>query len=165
MGKHKFYKSFWTVKHIRDNKILWSTKKQNSLVNEGEESILETFFRLNSSYIPSEFYVRLCNDTLIETDLLIDILNEPSGSGYSVQLVEASSVGFPTKDVYQGDYRLTSKEVTFTAAGGDIGPCNTVFLATTSNNTGKLIAFLDLPLTRTILSGDSMIVQFEVLLQ
>jgi hypothetical protein len=165
MGKHKFYKSFWNIKHIRDGKEIWSIRKQNSLVDEGEEAILEAFFRLNASYTPTEFYVRLCDDTIEETDTLSIVQNEPSGFNYTPQLVEASAVGFPVKDMFEGDYRLTSKELTFTASGGDIGPVNTVFLATTDDNTGKLIAFLDLPLTRTILNGDSMIVQFEVILE
>lgn len=164
MGKHKFYKSFWTIKHIRNGKEIWSIKKQNSLADEGEESILESFFRGNASFTPAIFYVRLCNDTIVETDTLASILNEPSGNGYSTPSVERSTVGFPTKDTFGGNARITSKEVIFTASGGDIGPVTNLYLATTSNNTGKLIAFLALPLSRLILDGDSMIIQFEIIL-
>jgi len=165
MGKHSFYQSFWNIKHIRNGKEIWSTRKQNALVDQGEEVILETVFRATVAYIPTAFYVRLCYDTILETDTLTLIQNEPIGSGYTPQLVEASSIGFPTKDTYGGDYRLTSKEVTFTATGGDIIPVTTVFLATTSDNSGKLMAFVDLPVIRTILEGDSMIVQFEIILK
>lgn len=172
MGHHKFYKGIWNARYVNKNKeVLWSIRKQNALTDEGEDSILETFFRLTASYIPANFYVRLCNDTLTETDTLSTILNEPTGNNYDTQLaagdytVPASTVGFPTKDTFEGDYRLKSKEITFTADGGDIGPVTTVFLATSSDNSKKLIAYLALPLTRTILDGDSMIVQFEVVLE
>ena len=115
--------------------------------------MLIQFFRNQEA--PTEFYVRLCNDSLVETDTLDDILNEPSGNGYSPQLVERSTTGFPTIELDSGDYRLISKTVTFTADGGNIGPVNTMFIATTSDNTGVLLAFLNLSLVRTILDGDS----------
>lgn len=169
MGKHKFYDSWWTLKQIRGGKVIWSMDKKNSLVDEGEESILEDFFRAQAAYTPAEFYVRLCNDTLAETDNLVTILNDMGAAspvnGYSAQLLERSTTGFPTKELDSGDYRIISKELTFTAAGGNIGPVTTAFLATTSDNTGKLIAFVDLAMTRTILDGDSMVVQMRIKLQ
>ena len=165
MAKHNFYNAIWHVKCIRDGKEVWNFSKRNGLADEGEESMLEIVFRKTAAYTPNQFYIRLCNDNLIETDTLSMIQNEMSGNGYAAQIVETSSVGFPTKDTYQGDYRLTSKEVTFTASGGDIGPIITAYLATTSDNTGKLFAYLELPLTRTILNGDSMVVQMAIILQ
>ena len=165
MKKHGFYQSIWNIKYISKGKTIWSIEKQNALADQGEETILETVFRKNSTYTPSAYYVRLCNSNLIETDVLIGISNEPSGNGYSPQLIEASTTGFPTKDTFEGDYRLISKEVVFTASGGDIGPVSTMYLSTTNDNSGKLFAFLSLPMIRTILNGDSMIVQFEVILK
>jgi hypothetical protein len=90
-------------------------------------------------------------------------LNEPPATyGYAAQLVERSTVGFPTKELSEGDWRLTSKEVTFTASGGQIGSVNTAYLATTSNNNGILIAYLALSMARTVIDGDSMIVQLRI---
>lgn len=166
MGRHTFYDSWWTIKQFRNGKEIWSMDKKNSLVDEGEESMLESFFRNVSAYTPAGFYVRLCNDTLLETDTLSTILNEPAGTyGYTAQTLERSTTGFPVKELSAGDWRIASKEITFTAAGGDIGPVTTAYLATTSDNTGKLIAFVDLAMTRTILSGDSMVVQIRIKLQ
>jgi len=165
MGRHKFYDSWWTIRHIRDGKEIWGMDKKNSLVDQGEESILESFFRGEAAYTPAGFYVRLCNDTLVETDTLITIQNEMSGNGYSAQTLERSTVGFPTKELDATDYRIVSKELTFTAVAGNIGPVTTAYLATTSDNSGKLIAFVDLAMTRTILSGDSMVVQMRIKLQ
>lgn len=162
MKKHDWFDNIWSFKHFRKGKLLWEHAGRNDLVDQGEEAILEVFFRGVSSYIPSEFYLRLCNDTLAETDALTNVLNEPSGNGYSAQLLERSTVGFPTKEQVLGDYRLVSKEITFTASGGQIGPITTAYLATTQDNSGSLIAFKALPISRTILDGDSMIVQLAI---
>ncbi len=163
MGKkHSWFDNIWTFKYYRKGKLLWEEFGPNGLADEGEEAMLEAFFRANATYDPAEFYVRLCNDTLVETDILGTVLNEPSGSGYAPQLLERSTIGFPTKELSEGDYRLVSKEVTFAASGGDIGPVTTAYLATTSDNTGKLIAFRSLSLTRTVLDGDEMVVQMRI---
>ncbi len=161
--KHDFWKGIWTIKQIRDGEIIYEATLRNALADEGEKQLLETYFR--SEEIPTEFYVRLCRDTLIETDTLTTVQNEPSGNGYTAQLMEQSTVGFPTLDLDAGDYMLTSKEITFTASGGDIGPVNTTYLATTSTNTGKLIAYVSLSSERTIADGDDLVIQFKIKLQ
>lgn len=165
MGKHSWFEGYWTIKHVRDGKIIWEETKQNALTDQGELAILESFFRGAASYTPSVFYVRLCNDALVSTDTLLTVLNEPSGNGYSGQTVERATVGFPLMELSDGDYRITSKELTFTATGGNIGPINTVFLATTSDSSGTLLSYLSLSLSRTILSGDSMISQYRIKLK
>jgi len=161
--RHKWFDSIWNFKIIdKDGNILWEDEGKNSLTDEGEEAIIETFFRAAAGYTPTAFYLRLCNDTLTETDTLTTVSGEPTGNGYSAQLIERTVVGFPTKELDSGDYRLISKEVTFTADGGDIGPVTTAYLATTSNNTGKLISFRALPVTRTITDGNSGIIAIRV---
>jgi len=161
--KHLWFDNVWTIQHKRNGKVIWEESGRNGLADEGEEAILEVYFRNDASYVPTEFYVRLCNDTLVETDTLITVLNEPAGTyGYAAQLLERSSIGFPTKELSEGDYRIVSKELTFTASGGDIGPVTTAYLSTTSNNTGKLIAFRSLSLTRTVIDGDEMVVQMRI---
>jgi len=159
---HPHYDSVWIIRHIRDGKVIWEDVGSNSLVQGGEEQILETYFRDNGTFIPTEFYVRLCNETLTVTSTLLSITTEPVGNGYSAQLVERSTVGFPTKDIDSGVIRLTSKLLSFTASGGQIGPVTTAYLSTTSDNSGTLIAFRALSLTRTILDGDTMTLQFRI---
>jgi len=159
---HIKYESTWKIQHIRDGKVIWEDEGLNSLAQQGEEAVLENEFRGDASYAPTEFYVRLCNDTLVTTDTLTTILNEPSGNGYAPQLVERSTVGFPTKEIDAGAYRIISKTLLFTASGGQIGPVTTAFLATTSDNSGKLFAFRALSITRTILDTDTMSLQFRI---
>lgn len=154
----------WSITHKdKHGNILYHEEKHNTLADEGEAMMLNSFLRNTDN--PTQFYVRLCNDSLDKTDTLASILGEPSGNGYMAQLVERSAVGFPTIEMHMGDYRVVSKEVTYTAAGGDIGPVNTAYLATTPDNTGKLIAFVGLSMSRTILDGDSMIVQLRIKLK
>lgn len=164
MKKHKFWQGFWKIKCIDKNgNAIWEESGYNDLADEGEALMLDSFFRnLNN---PSQFYCRLCNDTLEETDTLGSILNEPSGSGYIAKLIERSNVGFPVLELHEGDYRIISKEVVFSAVGGNIGPVNTAYLATTADNTGKLVAYKELSRERLILDGDSMVVQITIKLK
>jgi len=163
MSKHNFWEGIWEITHVRNGKVIGKEEIQNALVDEGEKNLVETYFRNENE--PAQFYFRLCNDALSETDKLADVQNEPVGSGYSSMLVERSVVGFPTIELDSGDWRVISKEVTFTALGGEIGPVNTVFLSNTSDNSGILIAYVALSLTRTILDGDSMIVKMRIKMQ
>ena len=164
MGKkHPWYNSYWTVTHVRDGEVIWQDYKRNALVDEGEENMLETYYCDQDA--PSQFYLRLCRDSLREIDTLLDVQNEPTLYGYAPQMIERSTVGFPTKELHEGDYRLTTKQVTYAASGGAIGPVNCAYLSTTSDNSGKLIAFVSLSMERTILDGDSLYAQISIKLK
>ena len=157
------WNGIWTVKHIRNGEVIWEDVGKNSLVQEGEEAMLETFFRNATSYAPTQFYVRLCNSVPNIASTLGSIIGEANTGSYAPKLLERSSIGFPTKDITTGgNYRLTSKVITFTAAGGTIGPVTNAYLATSSDNNGKLIAFRALSMARTILNGDSMTIQMQI---
>ena len=150
--KHEWYHAVWELKIIRDGKVIYHQESRNALVDEGERQIATTFFRNEEN--PIEFYIRLCYDALDEGSTLATMQGEPTGNGYAPQLVERSSAGFPTLEQDGGDWRVASKEVEFTAVGGDIGPINTVVLATSADNSGKLLAYINLTQERTILAGD-----------
>lgn len=126
----------------------------NALADEGEKNILEQYYRAENA--PTQFYARLYNDTPLETDGLADLTGEPSGNGYSAQLIERSSTGWPTLAQDAGDWQLTSKTLTFTASGGSIGPVTYLVIATTSDNTGLHIAFIALSQSRTLADGESL---------
>ena len=159
---HLKYDSIWIVKHYRNGELIWEDEGPNAVSQEGEEALLESFFRGDVTYDPTEFYVRLCNSTPDVTTTLSTVSGEASGNGYAPQLVERSTVGFPTKEINLGAYRLVSKTLSFVASGGSIGPVTNAYLATTSDNTGKFIAFRALSLTRTILDTDTMTIQFRI---
>ena len=157
------YKSIWTIQHIRDGKVIWEDVGPNSLSNQGQEEILETYFRNNTPFIPTQFYVRLCNETLVLTSTLTSVSTEPAGTyGYAPILIPRTVGGFPTKTLVGPSWTITSIQVSWTATGGTIGPVTTAYLGTTNDNTGVLIAFRALSQTRTILAGDTMTLQFAI---
>lgn len=151
---HPFYEGIWDLKHIRNGEVIWEDSVHNDLVDEGEQNMLQVYFRNTDE--PSSFYLRLAYDSIRETDTLSLIENEPSGNGYAAVAVPRSAAGFPTLEKHEGDYRVISKTCTFTASGGVIGPVNVMYLATSSDNTGKLIAAISLSVSRTLQSGDSL---------
>lgn len=162
--KHKWYKSTWIIQHLDINKnIIFEDVKENALADEGESSILDTYFRATSS--PTAFYVRLFNDTPTETDSLSDLTGEPSGNGYASATIERSIVGFPTLESDSGDYQVVSKQVTFTASGGEWSAVTYAVLSTTTDNTGKLVAYVALSQARTLADGESLRIQITIKLQ
>ena len=157
------YESIWKIQHIRNGVVIWEDEGPNAVSQEGEEALLESYFRGNATYDPSEFYIRLCNSTPTVVSLLSTIVGEPPATyGYAPQLIERSTIGFPTKEIDTGAYRIVSKTVSFSAVGGSIGPITNAYLATTSDNTGKFLAFRALSITRTILDTDTMTIQFRI---
>lgn len=143
--------------------LIWSEDARNALADEGETAFLDTYLR--GAAAPAGFYVRLFNDTPIETDTLTTLTGEPTGSGYAAIAVERSNTGWPTLALDTGDYLATSKEVTFTASGGSIGPVTYAVLSTSSDNTGKLISYAALSQSRTLASGDSLKITYKVKMQ
>jgi len=161
MKKHSWFDNIWTFKILDKNGVvLFEDRGKNALADEGEEWVLRTAFRKDFS--TNTLYVRLCNQVLAETTTLVDITTEPNTNGYAAQELERSSVGFPTIETVDSDKRIRSKTVTITASGGSIGPVSTVYLATTSDNTGKLIAYKSLPISQTILDGNSGTIYFQL---
>lgn len=161
--RRRWYECIWTIRYEHGGEVIWRQEKRNHLADEGEQNMLDTYFRALNA--PIEFYVRLAQDVIVDTDTLADILGEPSGNGYSAKIITRDAVGFPVMELNLGDYRVVSKEVSFTASGGDIGPINTVYLATTSDNTGKLLCYLALSLERTILQGDEAFISLRIKLK
>jgi len=155
MPKHGFYEGIWTFKHFNKNgKLLYEQTQRNAFADEGEYMLLNSFFRGLSS--PSGFYLRLAYDVLKVTDTLVDVYAEPGvGYGYSAKTIERSAVGFPTIAMDSGHYMATTKHVTWVASGGVIGPLNVMYLATTSDNTGKLVCYVPLLVEQTVEDGDS----------
>jgi len=163
--KHDWYECIWSIKCFsKEGFLRWEEERSNILVDEGEKAIVDTFFRGNDSqyFSSSNFYIGLYNGTISEDTTLATIPNEPSGNGYSRLACERSSVGFPLLEQHEGDWRVVSKELSLTASGGNIGPFNGTFIATSEDNTGSLIGAVAMPIQRTILDGDTAIFQLRI---
>lgn len=142
---------------------LWAEVAENALVDEGEQLILDVFLR--GATAPTQFFLRLFNSTPTETSTLSALTGEPSTNGYAAQLVERSAVGWPTLVLDGEGWQATSSEETFVATGGSWGPVSHCVLATTSNNTGRLLSFAALNQSRTLADGETLRVTYRVKLQ
>jgi len=90
----------------------------------------------------ANYYIGLCEqaeDTISKSASLAD-LTELTGNGYSRQAVTADAAGMVSAPHGDSGRKLTSTEVTFTAAGGAWALAKTRFLATTADDSGKLIS-------------------------
>lgn len=154
---------FHLTAYDSEGKEIWSEVAPNSLADEGEQMLLDVALRGGTA--PTQYFLRLFNDTPIETDTLAALTGQPSTNGYAAQLVERSAVGWPTLALDSGDFQAVSKEVTFTASGGSWGPVSHCVLATSSDNTGKLISFAALSQARTLAAGETLRITYRVKLQ
>ena len=160
------YHCTWVWKLLDQNgAVVWRCEKDNILATDGGKGILDTFFRnTDTPYFPvTDFYIGLYRGSVSKATTLATIPGEPSGNGYARILCERSTVGFPTIELGdEGDWLVVSKEMTFEASGGNIGPVDGGFLCTSSNNSGTLIGVVAVPVQRTILAGMQMVVQLKI---
>jgi hypothetical protein len=113
---------------------------------EGRQWAFEVLFS-EEQVVPASFYVGLCTDAdLAENASLTDIneLGILSGAdlGYVRQALESSALKWTSESTGSNDRKITSATITFTAedASGVVwSNAKTWFLATTSNNAGKLL--------------------------
>jgi len=148
----------------KDGNVKWQEfARLNALADEGEQLFLNC--TLITTGCPTTFYLRLFNDTPAETDTLADLTGEPSTFGYAACEITRDASGWPTLALDSGDYMATSSEETFSASGGSWGPVTYAVLATTSNNTGKLVAYAALSTSRTLANGESLKVVYNLKMQ
>ena len=162
--KKKRWLGIFEIKHFdKDGKLIWQDEAINNLADEGEQNILDLYLRGQNA--PSGFYLRLFNDTPAETDALSNLTGEPTGNGYAAQALARNTTDWPTLALDTGDYQAISKTVTFSASGGSWGPVTYCVLATSSDNSGKLISYAALSQARTLADGESLQITYKVKLQ
>ncbi len=110
---------------------------------------------------PANFYIGLATDATLAEDATLSTLTEVTGTGYARQAVASDGTDMTSASAGTYDWKMTTKTVQFTA-GGTWSGANTVFLATTSDGTGKLIASAPLSATRTLTNGDTLDVALAV---
>lgn len=148
-----------------NGKLKWSEKAFNTLTDIGEQDIIDVYLRGATG--PVGFYIGLTGmTTIVETTLLTGLTNEPSGGGYSRQSVARSALaaGWPTLVLDSGDYMATSKIVSFNATA-TWSMVDKMFMATSADNTGKLISYAALSTPRTLVLNDILDITYKVKLQ
>lgn len=126
-----------------------------ALVNEGEQFMLQVALSEQQT-VPVTFYIGLSqtDETTLGEGATLATISEVTGSGYARKAVNSDAVDWTT-GLSGGDWRAISKEVTFSATGAWT-QAKSAFLATTLDNTGKLLATKDLSTPRTLANGDSL---------
>lgn len=144
------------IQHVRNGEVIWEQKNLlNTLHFGGELFILTCCFDNDGSLPPANYYFGLDDRATISIDdLITDLSDEPNGNGY-LRAAVASSGQF-TVDVLNNVYRATSQIVTFSATSTGWGPVKNLFLATTSDNTGILIASSPLTNPISLTDGDAI---------
>ena len=135
----------------------------NALANEGEQAILETYFR--STAKASNLYGRLYNATPTETSTLATIGTETSGTGYGAVTFAVGNTDFPTSALTGGggtDWKVTSAVKTFTAGGTWTAATNLVLASVASGTAGLHIAWSPLSATRTLANTDTLDVSIAI---
>jgi len=127
---------------------------------EGLQYLLEVALTEEQS-VPANLYVGLATDAALAEDASLGDQTEVSGTGYARQTVASDNVDITSATTGTNDRKITTKVVTFTA-GGNWTEANTVFLATTVGDTGKLLASAPLSAARTLTDGDSLTTAIEI---
>jgi hypothetical protein len=156
------------IQHIRDNKVIWENKNlYNTLHVGGEAYLLACCFVNPGTFPPTNYYFGLDNRATIDANNIItDLYDEPISSGYLRAPVgsSVSSGGF-TLEIVNGVWRATGQIVTFSATGSGWGPVSNLFLATTADNSGILLASSKLSNPITLSGGDSVNVRMSLALK
>jgi hypothetical protein len=156
------------VRHFNaQGDLIWAGIAFNALANEGEYLIEDVMFR--GATAPTGYFLRLYNTTPALTSTLSTLAasEAATANGYAPasQGITKDSTGWPlVPQLVSSHYEITSKTVTITATGA-IGPVIYAALSTTSDNTGKLVAYAALAATRTLASGDSLQITYKIRLQ
>ena len=155
----------YKLAHRRGGKVIWESDwLHNSLSDQGEIELLATYFRSQAQR--TTLYGRLYGAGFIPDDatLAAPVATEVSGSGYApvswtvgdTDFAAPVQVGTGTK---VGTTTSTTK--TFTATGTWTPAVNLV-LATSTDNSGKLVASVPLSTTRTLVNTDTLDVSVAV---
>lgn len=151
------------IQHIRNGKVIWEDKNiLNTFHAGGELFMLSCCF--DGTIPPANYYFGLDNRSIVTVeDLLTDIEDEPTSNGYN-RATASSSGGF-TIDIVSGTYRAISQVIQFSATGLGYGPVSKLFMATTADNSGILIATTQLSSAVTLAGGEVLSMRMGLSLQ
>ena len=153
------------IQHVRNGKVIWEDKNILNIFHTGGELYMLTCCFDNPGSLPvANYYFGLdSRSSIATTDLITNLTGEPNSNGYS--RVAVPSNGNFTLDFVNGIYRATSQILTFTATGSGWGPVTNLFLATTIDNSGILIASSPLSSATSLSAGDSINMRMALSLQ
>ena len=111
----------------------------NTIVEEGAEAYLARIFQ-NASI--TGFFVGLCDQGPVHTDTLTSISTEPTigVNGYARQALVQNGTDWPTILTQNEETSIESKQVDFTASGGDFDTAHSrLFLCSVLTGTSGIL--------------------------
>lgn len=137
----------------------------SDLHTEGLQYLLEVAITEEQS-VPADFYVGLCEDDSLAENASLGDQTELSGNNYSRQSLASDNADFTSAATGTNDRKVTSALVTFMAIGGAWNTAKTAFLATSSDDSGKLIASASINSGSgyTLADGENYELKFEITL-
>jgi len=158
------------VKHIdKDGAVVWEAYDLPNIVHdEGEQHLLYAAFATGSGdwSVPGNYYVGLDDRAaLAEADTLGSLDDEPVGDGYARSALSSAGTGAAGQDFVVSQpaaaYQFLTKDILFTAAGGDWVGARNMFICTHLNAVAsavgaRLISSLALSASRTLANGESL---------
>lgn len=171
----------WKYQHRRDGRIIWASGlgemdvpvedapavkasqlwTPNALADEGESSMLGVYFR--GATPPTAFFLRLYNDTPVDTDTLATLTGEVTGTGYAAIELSRDTTDWPILALDSGDYQVTSDDFVFTGGPGGWTAATHLVMATVASGTvGLLVTYNALGATRTLIENDALTVSVAV---
>lgn len=172
---HKF-------RHLRDGRVIWASGvgdvdvpvayeaglvdaqpwSDNALLDEGEQWMLDTFFR--AAVAPTTFAFALLTSAPAETATMATMA-EVTGGGYARVAVARNTTDWPTLALASGDYQVTSLQKTFgplTGTNYSAAVTHLAVVTATTGTVGKLVAAVALSTARTLVVGDSLNVTYSL---
>ena len=154
------------IQHIRNNKVLYEEQNiLNTLHGGGEEYILRVCF-MNLD-ISSAYYLGMDNRSAIDVDDTLSTIAalEPDGNGY-VRSTLSSASSFTLTTNTSGNHQVNSPIITFRATALDwTRSVKNLFLSTSSDSSGYLLASATLASTLPMTAGDMINVRLGLALR
>jgi hypothetical protein len=106
---------------------------------------------------PANFYLGLATDVSLGEDAGLAGVTEVTGTGYARVAIASAAAAWTSATAGTLDWKVTAAAAcVFTATGSDWDDAKMWFLATTSDDAGKLIASGALSETRSLVNGDTL---------
>jgi hypothetical protein len=154
------YHHYFKFQHCCGDKPVWESDwVPNQLVDGGEQSMLDVFYRAGTA---PTFHFSLWNDTPVDTDTIATLVSEVTGTGYARISVARNSTDFPTLALDAGDYRVTSIQKTFTAGGAWTAATALALISPLTGTAGTFYAWAPLSQTRTLATSDTLNVTMAI---
>lgn len=137
----------------------------NTIVEEGAEAY---FARMFQGSAITGYFVGLCDQGPIHADQLADITSEPTigVNGYARQQLQQNGTDWPTIDTQNEESSIISKQVDFTASGGDFDQAHSrLFLCSVVSGAGILYAYsAALQTATTVLDTETFSAEYQMFL-